>query len=173
MKRSEAFPSKYMSKDDVKIPVIATIADVRPEVLKSDNGDESKPVMYFSGDHKPMIINNANWMTVEDLYGDDSDAWAGHTVELYHEPNIMFGNKRVGGIRIRKPAAQQTASVNPPFANFAAATAYALEHSITAESFKAYLKLQGLTAFSASRDSELAYRFVETEITGREAEPIE
>ena len=172
MKRSEAFPSKYMSKDDVKVPVVATVADVRPEVLKSDNGDEQKPVMYFSGDHKPMILNNANWMTVEDMYGDDSDSWVGHVVELYHEPNIMFGNKRVGGIRIRKPAAQQAPAVKP-FDNFAAATAYVLEHGITAEAFKAYLKLQGLTGFAPSRDSELVYRFVAAEYVDREAEPLD
>jgi len=113
MKRSEAFPSKYMSKDDVKVPVRATIAAVRFDVLKGENGDEQKPVMYFQGDVKPMIVNNTNWMTCEDAWGDDSDNWLGKSVELYFEPSVMFGGKRVGGVRVRISASGKTQAAAP------------------------------------------------------------
>lgn len=104
MKRSEAFPSKYLSKDDVVMPIVATIRAVHPEMLKGDDGDERKVVMEFEGDVKPLIINNTNWMTLEDAYGEDSDAWLGKMVELYKEPAVMFAGKRVGGVRVRIPA---------------------------------------------------------------------
>lgn len=179
MKKSEAFPdrSSYISKEDVDTPRIGTIFSISHKTFEEDGGEKRKPVFSFvEEDLKPFICNPTNWDLIEYLYpGDDSNVWIGKKIELWHDPTVMNKGKRVGGVRVRKPsaAAQQAAPASPPFANFAAATAYALEHGVTTEAFKAYLKLQGLTAFSASRDSELVYRFVETEITGREAEPIE
>lgn len=105
MKRSEAFPSRYVSKDEVETPVTWTITGVGKVEMDDDNGEKkSPPVMTFSdAGSKPLILNNTNWMVLEDLYGEDSDKWIGKTIELYKEPNVMFGNKRVGGVRVRKP----------------------------------------------------------------------
>lgn len=104
MKRNEAFPSKYMSKEDVDPPIIGTITSLTREKLKSDEGDETKTVMLFKEENlKPFILNNVNWMVCEDAYGEDSDTWLGKTIELYKDPNVMFGAKRVGGVRIRVP----------------------------------------------------------------------
>lgn len=105
MKRSDAFPSQYVSKDDVESPVVWTVAGVsKVEMSDDDGGKKSPPVMTFKEDHaKPLILNNTNWMVLEDLYGDDSDKWVGHPIELYKDPAVMFGGKRVGGVRVRKP----------------------------------------------------------------------
>lgn len=103
MKRSDAFPSRYISKDDVQNPVVAIIDTVRFDTIKGDSGDEDKPVVYFRGDVKPMILNNTNWMTIEDAYGQESDDWAGKPIEMYCDPGVMFGGKRVGGVRVRIP----------------------------------------------------------------------
>ena len=104
MKRSQAFPSKYLSKDDITSPVVATISDVVMETFTSDDEEKTKSVMYFVGANKPMVINVANWMTVESLYGDDSDEWIGKTIEIWVDPSVMYGKKRVGGLRLREPA---------------------------------------------------------------------
>lgn len=103
MKRHEAFPSKYLSKEEVETPITATIASVKMETFSGDNGDESKPALYFLENIKPCLLNNANWMTCEDLYGPESDDWAGKKIEVYKDPNVMFGKKRVGGVRLRQP----------------------------------------------------------------------
>lgn len=108
MKRGDAFPSQYVSKDDLPAPRVVTISDVQMVSLKGDNGDESKPAMYFSDFPKPLLVNNVNWMSVEAEYGDDSDSWRGKRVELYVDPNVMFGSKRIGGVRIRMPSAGGT-----------------------------------------------------------------
>ena len=108
MKRSQAFPSKYLSKDDVMPPIVAVIKTVVMETLDAEAG-ETKPVMYFQDAVPPLVVNTTNWMSVEDMYGPESDDWAGHSIELYQEPNVTYGGKRVGGIRIRKPAATATA----------------------------------------------------------------
>lgn len=103
MKRSDAFPSRYISKEDVATPIRATIDTVRFDTIKGDTADEDKPVIYFRDGVKPMILNNTNWMTIEDAYGPESDNWTGKTIELYCDPGVMFGGKRVGGVRVRVP----------------------------------------------------------------------
>ena len=168
MKRNEAFPSTYLSKDDVDPPITATIENVYHVNLKGDAGDETKTAMSFVEPNvKPMIVNNANWMTCEDLYGEDSDGWAGHKVEIYKDPTIMFGGKRVGGVRVRQPA--NAAPPRQTFENFAAAMAYVKENGITAEAFKAHLQELGKVTFSGEKDSEMVYKFV----ADCNAEPIE
>jgi len=104
MKRTEAFPSKYLSKEDVKdAPKLGVIDSVIQETFEDDDGKKLKPILTFSNDIKPMVLNNSNWLTIEDAYGEESDAWKGKTIELYHDPSVMFGNKRVGGVRVRIP----------------------------------------------------------------------
>jgi len=104
MKRSDAFPSKYFSKEDVTVPLMLTIESVTMETFDSDKGKRDKPILYFADeDSKPMVLNNGNWLTIEGLYGEESDNWTGRLIELYNDPNVMFGKKRVGGIRVRAP----------------------------------------------------------------------
>lgn len=105
MKRSDAFPTKYMSKDDVKAPVIGVIARVVNETLGQGDDQEIKPVMYFSsGPEKPMVVNATNWMSVESIYGDESDDWTGKQIEIWVDPSVSFGGKRIGGLRLRAPS---------------------------------------------------------------------
>jgi hypothetical protein len=164
MKRSEAFPSKYISKDDVNPPILANIMDVRSEVFEEEEGKKSKPVMYFGGEIKPLILNNTNWMTLESEWGDDSDSWKGKTVELYCDPNVMFGKKMVGGVRIR------VGTSRPPFANYAAAEKYAEDNGVEAQILKEHLRDKGLTKFNPVKDSQIVYQFVDEMLAERNAE---
>lgn len=123
MKRSDAFPSKYLSKEDVPEPISVTVKSVALETLNGGNGDdekETKPVMTFAEQVKPMILNNANWSTIEAMYGDDSDGWIGKRVTVYVDPSVMFGKKRVGGLRVQYSTPTPKAGTNggnakPPF----------------------------------------------------------
>lgn len=104
MKRSQAFPGNYLAKEDVTDAVTAIIATVAMEPVREDNGDRMKPVLRFAQDQlRPLILNNVNWDTLEHAYGDDSDAWLGRPVEIYCDPSVMFGGRRVGGVRVRVP----------------------------------------------------------------------
>lgn len=105
MKRSDAFPTKYLSKDDIKSPTIGAIERVVNETLGQGEDQEIKPVMYFSsGIEKPMVINATNWINVEAAYGDESDNWTGKPIEVWVDPSVSFGGKRIGGLRLRQPA---------------------------------------------------------------------
>jgi len=170
MKRSEAFPSKYMSKDDVKVPIRVIMISVGKEILSSDNGEESKPVLYLDNDRKPLILNNINWMTIEDMYGDDSDSWKGKDIELYFDPTVMFGNKRVGGVRVRKPHGntKQEQEQLSPLAMWADAIAECDLAGITPDDLKEEFKRLGKTTYKPASDAVIVRKFIADTIAARE-----
>ena len=104
--RSDVFPSKYLNKKDVENPIVVTMDDFTIETLIGEHGDEKKGVLYFVGDVKPLIVNSGNWEVIESIYGDNTDGWLGHKIEIYNDPSVRFGRKVVGGIRIRQPNKQ-------------------------------------------------------------------
>src|SRR4051812_605670 len=105
MKVSQLFPSKYLKKEDVPSPVTLTIQKFAMETIKGDKGEETKPVIHFMGGAKPMVVNTGNATLLDELYG-DTDNWAGKQITVYTDPNVMFGGKRIGGLRLRKPEEQ-------------------------------------------------------------------
>lgn len=115
MKRSEALPSKYLSKEDLDKPILVTIANVHMDYVEGSERSEDKPVMTFKEKIKPMILNHTNWSVLEEVVGsDDSDDWIGQKIVVYHDPSVMFGGKRVGGIRLRAPKNVKQHEPEPP-----------------------------------------------------------
>jgi len=102
MKRTDAFPTKYLSKDDVKSPLRVTFRSVDVETLGQGDDQENKPVAFWNEDIKPMVINATNWMVAESIYGDDSDSWIGKAIEIWVDPSVSYGGKRIGGLRLRE-----------------------------------------------------------------------
>ena len=157
MKRSEAFPSNYLSKEDCTPPIIATIASLGRKTLKSDDGDETKTVMNFREEqYKPLILNNTNWLICEDAFGEDSDSWLGKKIELYNDPTVMFGKDRKGGIRIRIP---QAVAAGP--LTFDQAVALCATVGISKETLIATLKANGKTGYVPARDTDEVVQLVE------------
>lgn len=153
MKRGDAFPSRFVSKDDLAQPKIVTIGDVEMQEIQGDGGKENKPVMHFTDFDKPLILNNINWQTCEDVYGDDSDAWRGKKIQLYHDPSIMFGNKRVGGVRIRLPQVNSTVGGTASQWSWPQALQQAGEVGLDEAGLKEALKARGLNGYNAQRDT--------------------
>lgn len=155
MKRTEAFASNYLNQDDLPHPHTAAIKTVGKEMVNTDdNGQREKPIIYFNNGSKPLILNMVNWDTIEAGYGPDSDAWVGKPVELYVDPNVMYGARRVGGIRIRIPTAD---SAPIPFEK---AIALAGEVGISREQIIDYLKKNGRSGYNAARDSALVRELI-------------
>ena len=122
MKRSQALPGKFLAKEDFSQPVLAQVANVALEEIESNSGPaERKPVLYIMGPSNPavdtnrgIILNGTNWDALEASTGkDDADEWPGEQIVIYHDPEVRFGNQKVGGIRIRPPQ-QQAAPAPPP-----------------------------------------------------------
>jgi hypothetical protein len=114
MKIGAAFPSNYLKKEDCGNGIIVTVKDIRVEDV-GGNGDpqDSKPVVHFHESDKGMVINRTNAEIMTQVMGtDDTDGWIGKQIVLYNEPNIWFGSKQTGGIRVR-PATGQPAPQVP------------------------------------------------------------
>jgi len=106
MKFDQMFPSNYLKKEDVVRPLVLTIAGIVQEEFRSDEGVELKPVVHWREPAvKPMVLNRINATILADLYGDDTDGWLGRPVEVYADNTVMMAGRRVGGVRVRAPAA--------------------------------------------------------------------
>ena len=97
-------PSKYLKKEDVSTPLLLTMHTVTQENVGMGEEMESKWILHFAEDVKPMVLNSTNMRLIEVATGsDDTDDWAGHKIVAYNDPNISFAGKIVGGIRVRAP----------------------------------------------------------------------
>lgn len=115
MKIGEAFPSSYIKVEDLKgrrVPV--TIERVEVETLGQGKDQETKPVVYFKGAQKGLVLNRTNANTITDLCGtDETDEWVGHRIVLYQD-KTDFQGKRVACIRIAEaPKATPPAAKKP------------------------------------------------------------
>jgi len=114
MNINQAFPSKYVAAADLQgrdVPVnIANV--VREEVGKEE---EVRPVMYFAGMKKGMVLNKTNAGTIAAIYGEETDHWIGKPITLYPSTTNNGGGKEVDCIRVRKtPPGVAAAPVAPP-----------------------------------------------------------
>jgi len=165
MKRQDVFKSTFLSQTDVARPLVFTIAKVAMEVIGSGAEREEKAVVHFSGDQeKPMVLNNFNWTVCEDLFGQESDFWIGKQIEVYVDPNVSFGGKRTGGLRLRSP--NKFAIVDSPAAP--APNSWSLEicvkecerAGITREEMIDALKAAGSAGFSSLRDTPIVQQLI-------------
>ncbi len=99
--------SKFLKRDDVGRGTLVTISQVREENVAKDGApEELKWCAHFEELEKPMVLNWTNLQLIARIAGDeDSDNWPGTKVVLYDDPNVSFGTKIVGGIRVRAPKA--------------------------------------------------------------------
>jgi hypothetical protein len=82
MKKQEMFPSRFLKAADFPRPTDLTIKNVFWEDMKDlNNADVSKPVLYFDGITKGMVLNKSNGDILFDLFG-DSDNWVGKKIGL-------------------------------------------------------------------------------------------
>jgi len=96
--------SRFLTQTDVVTPIIATMADVRTERLKSAKGEQDKFILFFAGNVKPMVLNPVNRKVLIAAFGDETENWRGKPIEIYVDAGVTMGGAVVGGIRLRLPA---------------------------------------------------------------------
>jgi hypothetical protein len=97
--------AKYLKKEDIPSPINTSILWIKEEeVTAPGKGTETRLVLYFDGLKKGLVLNTANAEALAELTGtDDYEKWVDTPVQLYVDPDVKYGGKRTGGIRIRKP----------------------------------------------------------------------
>jgi hypothetical protein len=108
MRLSEAIPSgsQYLKAADIpeRSEVDLTLAKVQVEEIEDGNGKrEAKPVLYFAGKEKGIVLNLTNGQVLISAFGDDTDAYPGKSVVLYRT-ETQFQGKMVPCLRLRVPS---------------------------------------------------------------------
>ena len=106
MNIDSAFPSTYLKASDLggKTPRV-----VMSHIKMEDLGGDHKPVLYFKGHEKGLVLNRTNSNNIAATYGTETDNWPGKEIWLY-QTMVDFQGRSVDAIRVRTtppPGAQQ------------------------------------------------------------------
>ena len=86
--------------DDGK-DMIVQVKDVRIETVQNQQGKEDKPVLFFEGDVKPLILNTTNMKAIEKVCGSPyMDEWVGKKISVGTSKVKAFGQVH-DAIRVR------------------------------------------------------------------------
>jgi hypothetical protein len=116
MRISGAFPSEFLKAADLQGRQV-TVTMERVELREV--GGDAKPVLFFAGKEKGLVLNKTNSNTISDAYGDETDSWRGQPVALF-EAMVDYQGRTVAAIRVRIPPRQHQqpiAAPPPPQAN--------------------------------------------------------
>ncbi|MEN3145738.1 hypothetical protein ABCW43_00325 [Neorhizobium sp. IRAMC:178] len=106
MNINEAFPSKYLKAADIDGNPTVIIDQIVEEEVGKDK--EMRPVLYFQGEDKGIILNKTNATNISKLYGYETDDWVGKRVVL-GTTYVDFQGQSVEAIRIYPPKQQKAA----------------------------------------------------------------
>jgi hypothetical protein len=104
MNRSDLFPSKYLSANDVGPREIVAMVD--SVELEEMSYGKTKAVVYFVGGRpKPLVLNATNYDTIAEITGQaDTINWHGAKIRLF-TTSVDYKGKRTLGIRVKAPSA--------------------------------------------------------------------
>jgi hypothetical protein len=99
---NDLYPSNYLKAADLSGEEWnLTIANMEMSQPMGDK-QEVKPVLYFRGADKGMVLNKTNATKIAEAYGDNTEDWVGKPVVLYEDTVTMQG-QRVKALRVRIP----------------------------------------------------------------------
>lgn len=99
MKVSAAFPSQYLKAADLDgKSVLLTMGRVDIEKI----GEDQKPILFFKGMEKGLVLNKTNSAKIAGAYGDEMDDWNGEEIVLF-PAMVDFKGETVEAIRCRPP----------------------------------------------------------------------
>jgi hypothetical protein len=113
---NDAFPSNYLKASDLGggQPIV-TIDRVEFEAVGREK--EMKPIVYFVGKDKGIVLNKTNARNIANLVGSsETDEWSGFRIKLF-ATNVEFQGETVEAIRIKAAppnGAGKPAPVAPP-----------------------------------------------------------
>jgi hypothetical protein len=113
---SEMRESKFIKQSDVQTPVLWTVTGCeRHNVAQEGAEPDMKWCLTFAEIDKPLVLNSTNIQLAERAMGsDNTDTWIGKKLVLYVDPNVSYGGKVTGGVRVRGPKKAAAAPTPPP-----------------------------------------------------------
>ena len=80
MNINSAFPSTYVKASDLQGRDVTLKID---RVVMEKVGEDTKPVLYFQGTPKGMVLNKTNANRIADMYGFDTDRWLTQSISIF------------------------------------------------------------------------------------------
>lgn len=117
VKATDMIPSRFLKQTDITEPHgrLVTISEIQLLNVAPDGAEpEKKYAMFFQAMEKPLVLNSTNIHALRAALGEDTDPWVGKQIVLYVDPNIHYGGKVVGGLRLRAPRPRPGAPAPAP-----------------------------------------------------------
>ena len=110
MHLDQMFPAKYLKAFDIGNSKQFTIDRVAIEEVGQDR--ERKPVIYFAGEQKALVLNKTNSSMIAAILrsGDTAD-WVGKALTLITEP-VSYQGRTNPGIRVRAASTPEHVDVD-------------------------------------------------------------
>ena len=109
----DVFQGNYLKASDLEGHTVkVTIGGFKMEEIGEEGDKKEKPVLYFHGKKKALVLNVTNANMIADIIGtDELDDWVDHAIEIY-PARVDFKGKQVDAIRVRDtrpppPAAEE------------------------------------------------------------------
>ena len=114
MNIDSAFPSKFLKAADIpkgrKVRLTISLLNVEDV---SGEGDE-KPVLYFEGRDRGLVLNKTNSGRIKLGYGAETDDWRGKELFLYQDIT-QYQGRDVECLRVEVPMHEVVEDEAPPF----------------------------------------------------------
>jgi len=109
--------SDWLTQADVgEAGKVLTIARFDRQMVQWPSGPKLETICYWvEQDSKPMVMNQTKTVDIQAATQAPSpDESLGQKVEVYADPQIMFGTDRTGGLRVRAPSVTPASSLDLP-----------------------------------------------------------
>ena len=104
MNINELYPSDYLKAADLKGKSVLLKMEA---VEMKELGSDKKPVLYFKGKDKGLVLNKTNGMIIASVYGPETSNWSGKEVKIY-PGKTSFNGQMVDCIKVEViPAAAE------------------------------------------------------------------
>ena len=104
MNINDAFPSQYLKASDLQGRVVQVTID-RCEYANVGKSQERKPILFFAGKEKGLILNKTNVNALLKMgLSPDTEEWGGIKIALV-ATEVEFQGDMVPAIRIKPPIA--------------------------------------------------------------------
>jgi hypothetical protein len=98
------YPGRFLKKETLAAPKVIRITAVNVVSLENDKGQmEDQATLKFKaidGDGEMTWCKTNSALTSFALDTRDYEKWIGRLIAIAHDPSVMFGGKKVGGIRV-------------------------------------------------------------------------
>ena len=107
MNINDQFPTKYLKASDLGGQSVNVVMS---HVANDKVGDDQKPILFFQGHQKGLVLNKTNARNVANIYGPETDGWQGKAMLLV-PVMVDFQGQSTPALRLHPPGLADPARV--------------------------------------------------------------